>query len=270
MVKRYVRKCTNRKHFSVDQLITLSVEIEAILNSRPLTYVYEDIESGFTLTPAHFLVTNQKLGLHNTGDIDYHGDEDFQPNVESSSKLIELWKKGQKRVDLFWRVWKEEYLISLRERIPLEHKLSRSESLEHQPRVGSIVIVKDGNVPRGNWKLVRLIISRDSKIRSADVQLGKSVVCRPINHLYPLELPNSELPESCTDRDLSQTIDANQKKKINVEEKAVEDNVDRIADDYNEHDDRHRRKASLRAQRAIYHYLNDDCSTVLFCFPQEC
>ena len=78
---------------------------------------------------------------------------------------------------------------------------------------------------------------------------------------------NSELPESCTDKELSQTIDANQK---NVEEKAVEDNVDRIADGYKEHDDRHRRNASLRAQRAIYHYLNDDYRNVLFCFPREC
>ena len=37
--------------------------IEATLNSRPLTYVYEEFESGFTLTPLHFLVTNGKLGL---------------------------------------------------------------------------------------------------------------------------------------------------------------------------------------------------------------
>ena len=134
IVKRCLRKCTNRKHFSLDQFIPLLAEIKAILNSRPLTYVYEDIESGFTLTPAHFLVTNQKLGLRNTGDIDYHGDDDLQPNVDSASKLIEFWKKGQKCVNLFGRVWKEEYLISLRERIPLEYKLSWSESLKLSTR----------------------------------------------------------------------------------------------------------------------------------------
>jgi len=78
------------------------------------------------------------------------------------------------------------------------------------------------------------------------------------------------LPEFCTDKDLPQKIDANRKKKINVEERTVQDNVDRIDDDYNKHDDRYCRKASLRAQHAIYHYLIDDCSTVLFCFPREC
>jgi len=60
MVKRCLRKCTNRKHFSLDQLITLLAENEAIL--------------GFTVTPTYFLATKQKLG---TGDIDYHGDKDF-------------------------------------------------------------------------------------------------------------------------------------------------------------------------------------------------
>ena len=31
-------------------------EIEAVIITRPFTYVYEDFESGFTLTPAYFLV----------------------------------------------------------------------------------------------------------------------------------------------------------------------------------------------------------------------
>ena len=96
MVKRCLRKFTNKKHFSLDQFITILAEIEAILNSRPLTYIYEEIESGFTFSPTHFLV---KLGLHNTGDADCH--EDFQPNMYSASKLVELWKKGKKRLELF-------------------------------------------------------------------------------------------------------------------------------------------------------------------------
>ena len=45
-----------------------------MLNSPPLTYVYEDLGS-------HFLVSNRKLGLSVTNDIDYHKDEDFQPNI---------------------------------------------------------------------------------------------------------------------------------------------------------------------------------------------
>ena len=39
MVKRCLRKALGRKHFTLDQLATLLTEIEAVLNSRPLTYV---------------------------------------------------------------------------------------------------------------------------------------------------------------------------------------------------------------------------------------
>ena len=76
MVKRCLRKATGRKHFTLEQLATLLTEIEAILNSRPLTYVYEEFESGFVLTPSHFLVMNRKLGLPAIDD-EYFKDVDY-------------------------------------------------------------------------------------------------------------------------------------------------------------------------------------------------
>ena len=55
-IKRCLRKAVGRKHFNLEQLITVLAEIEAVPNSRPLrlTFVYEDFESGFTLISAHF------------------------------------------------------------------------------------------------------------------------------------------------------------------------------------------------------------------------
>ena len=93
MVKRCLRKATGRKHFTLEQLSTLLTEIEAILNSRPLTYVYEDFESGFVLTPSHFLVMNRKLGLPAIDD-EYFKDADYQPDKSSTTQLLEGWKKG--------------------------------------------------------------------------------------------------------------------------------------------------------------------------------
>ena len=79
-------------------------EIQAVLNFRPLTYVYEDLDPGFTLTPGHFLATNRKLGLCNSSDADYHYDEDYQLNQDSVTKLIKMWKRGQKQLYLFWKM----------------------------------------------------------------------------------------------------------------------------------------------------------------------
>ena len=159
-----------------------------MINSRPLTYVYGDFESGFILTPSHFLVSTRKLGLYSSSDGDYN-DVDFHIHEDST---IKLRKKVQKHLDFFWKVWKDEYLLSLRERIPLVHKQFKS-YCDKEPTEGTIVVVNDDNLPRCSWKfgkIVRLIISRDCKIQSAEVQLpGQSIITRSISHLYPLKLP---------------------------------------------------------------------------------
>lgn len=55
LAKRALRKTLGRKLLTLIQMQTLLKEIEAILNSHPLVYVSEDINSSITLTPRHFL-----------------------------------------------------------------------------------------------------------------------------------------------------------------------------------------------------------------------
>ena len=53
--KRCLHKLIARAHLSFDELLTMITEIEAVLNSRPLSYVSgEDIDE--PLTPSHLLV----------------------------------------------------------------------------------------------------------------------------------------------------------------------------------------------------------------------
>ena len=77
LVKRCMRKSIGKKYFYLEQLAMLLAEIEAVLNSRPLRFIYKDLDSGFTLTPGQFLVTNRKLALCNSSDAEYHYDEDY-------------------------------------------------------------------------------------------------------------------------------------------------------------------------------------------------
>ena len=43
--------------------MTLITEIESVVNSRPLSYLKDDINSLETLTPAHFLTLNYQVGI---------------------------------------------------------------------------------------------------------------------------------------------------------------------------------------------------------------
>ena len=53
-VKRCLRKASGNSRLSKDELLTVLVEIEGTLNSRPLTYEYNEAETE-TLTPSHLI-----------------------------------------------------------------------------------------------------------------------------------------------------------------------------------------------------------------------
>jgi len=54
IVKRCLRKGIGRKRLTLDQFIVLLSEVEAVVNTRLLTYVYEEFESGFSLSQHTF------------------------------------------------------------------------------------------------------------------------------------------------------------------------------------------------------------------------
>ena len=100
LVKQTLRKSIGTKLLDWDELATLLTEIEAIINTRPLTYVFEDFESGFPLTPAHFLSHHAYLGVHGS-TIENMNDEEYQSNRGTSYALEGKWRQDQKRLDTF-------------------------------------------------------------------------------------------------------------------------------------------------------------------------
>ena len=97
----------------------------------------------------------------------------------------------ERKKDLFWKIWKGEYLLSLREKITLIHKQLRT-SYSGKPKEGDIVIVKDDKHPRSSWKLgkiLKLISSRDLKVTVAQIHLpGHSTITRAINYFFPIRI----------------------------------------------------------------------------------
>ena len=91
-------------------------EVEAVINTRPLTYVYGDFLSGFTLTPSHFLTGDLGIALPFSSD-DYD-DVEYLPKNSSTKELTVYWEKSQKQLNQFWKAWRQDYLLTLRETLP--------------------------------------------------------------------------------------------------------------------------------------------------------
>ena len=177
--KRCLRKVIGNARLSYDELSTVLVEVEGILNARPLTYIYDEIGEE-PLTPDHLLHGRLLTSISHRISCDEDEDDD---------KLTKRFIYLQKKLTHFWKRWQKEYLTELRE----THKITGKNADVIQ--VGDIVLVKEENTKRGLWKLAKveqLLQGSDGQVRGAKIRentKGKPVfINRPIQLLYPLEL----------------------------------------------------------------------------------
>ena len=186
IVKRSLRKTIGKRLLMFDQMQTVVKEVEAVVNKRPLVYVGDDIDSSIVITPGHFLCLNPDTGIPETENEE---DQEYKPVESSAEKLLQIWKKGEKILNNFWKIWQGEYLLSLRERTQNKIKSKRIQA-DNIPTQGDVVLIKE-DLPRGQWrlgKLNRLRVSRDGQIRSAEVQTASGkILNRPLNLLFPIE-----------------------------------------------------------------------------------
>ena len=143
---------------TVEELRTLLVEIEAILNNRPLTYIYDDDNGiSYTLTPSD-LIYGRRISLTPSGR---HFD------VVSTSQTLTKKAIGHFRLlNNFNKQWSREYLLSLREN--LTAKANRAKSLKSID-IGDIVLIRNEGTPRCFWRLAKvteLIPGKDNIVRS--------------------------------------------------------------------------------------------------------
>ena len=178
-VKRCLKKTIGKACLSYVELQTVLLEIELILNTRPLLPLHDD-DAEEILTPHHILY-GRKFDMYNENTCKYvHNNQD-------ESLLTSRKKHVEKVINHFWERWRAEYLVSLR-----EHDKKYKRRNEKVPNVNDIVLIFEEKQPRQNWKLgriVELISSKDKEIRSVKLLVGKTnrYINRPVNRLFPLE-----------------------------------------------------------------------------------
>ena len=169
--KHHLYRAMNSAHFNFEELTTLLTQVEACLNSRPLTALSSDPGDHQPLTPGHFLVGAPLLALP---------DNDV---TEIPSNRLKRWKLVQKAFQLFWKRWREEYLSSLQGK----SKWIQSPS---QIEIGTLAVLKEDNSPPLSWRLVRVIAThpgQDGVVRVVTLRTPSGTeIIRPVVKICPL------------------------------------------------------------------------------------
>ncbi|XP_077270667.1 uncharacterized protein LOC143901909 [Temnothorax americanus] len=172
-VKFHLARIIGSAHLTFEEMQTVLCEIEAILNSRPITPLSSDPNDMNYLSPGHFLV-GAPLNSFPTSDL----------NDINVNKLLRWQIIEQMRQD-FWRRWSQEYLNTLQQRN--KWQTSKGQQLE----TGQLVIIKQQATAPLQWPIGRvqeIHIGSDGVARSATVKTNKGSYVRPLTKLAILPL----------------------------------------------------------------------------------
>ncbi|KAJ0171072.1 hypothetical protein K1T71_013271 [Dendrolimus kikuchii] len=161
-VKEALRVTLREQRPSDETLATLLAEVEATVNSRPLTHVAVGPDEPPAITP-NLLLLGPNCHMPAPG------------NFEASDVTARAhWRRAQYLADVFWRRWVREYL-------PLLQYRREPYASGDNPKVGDLVIICDPNLPRNTWPRGRVTAvhpGRDGEVRVLDVTTASGRVLR--------------------------------------------------------------------------------------------
>ena len=124
-MKYHLKRVVDSQILTYEELATVSTQVEACLNSRPLLATTSHDSDGITpLTPGHFLLLKPP-----TAYPDY-------PKLPEEPCKLKKWHLCQSIIQHFWDRWSHEYLQTLQAR-------SKWKTPQPNLQVGDIVVLKE-------------------------------------------------------------------------------------------------------------------------------
>ncbi|TNN06405.1 Gag-Pol polyprotein [Schistosoma japonicum] len=168
-IRRLLLVISNERVLQEETLITYMVEVERILNNRPLVPVTSDVNDRLCLTPNNLLLLRDCEGIAIEGSL--------------QDKYGRRWRQVNYLADVFWRRWRKEYLPTLqcRQKWLMKHRNFRE---------GDVVIVSTDVVARGLWPLgivQRCEKDKDNLVRTVTVKTKDGIIRRDIRKVCLLE-----------------------------------------------------------------------------------
>ncbi|CAA9997656.1 unnamed protein product [Nesidiocoris tenuis] len=168
LTKHHLKRCLGSQIFTFEELCTLLIRIESILNSRPLCALTASPDDSFDfLTPGHFLTGAHLL---------------TRPEpllLDVPEPRLDRWQRVSKTFQSFWKQWKKQFLNTLMQR---EKWTSKAKNLAP----GDLVLISDPHCSPLSWPLARVVRvcpGKDGVVRVAEVKTSTGLVTRPVNKL---------------------------------------------------------------------------------------
>ncbi|XP_075990187.1 uncharacterized protein LOC142985830 [Anticarsia gemmatalis] len=166
-VKHHLKRVVGDSTLTFEELSTVLSQIEACLNSRPLSQGSDDPEDPAPLTPGHFLVGCPLVVAP---------DHNYECTTVST---LRRWQLVQRMVQSFWRRWRQEYLTNFFQRQKWATQIPNL-------KIGNIVLVKEDNLPPSKWlygRIVELHPGQDGMTRVVTLRCKGSTFKRPVSKL---------------------------------------------------------------------------------------
>ena len=168
--KRVLAAVLQGSRLSDETLDTFFVEVESIVNGRPLTKLSESPDDRTPLTPHHLLLMHGVVipppGQFTPGDM-----------------YRRRWKYVQHLIGQFWGRWTREYMTELNRR-------SKWLDKQRNVKVGDLVLLTEEVTPRSLWPLglvSEVRVGADGLVRTVTVKTRSTTLVRPITKIVMLE-----------------------------------------------------------------------------------
>ena len=157
-LKSHLRKVLGEARLSFEEFSTVLIQVEACLNSHPITPIPEASDTFEVLTCGHFLIGRPITALSDNSD--HHVVEPLR-----------RWQLCQKLVRHLWTRWSREYLSIL-------SRFSKWHALARDYQVGDIVCLRQKPMAPTRWPLARIMkvyLGQDGGVRVVTVRTSKGV-----------------------------------------------------------------------------------------------
>lgn len=179
-MKHHLRRVLGQASLTYEEMTTLLVQIEAVMNSRPLAALSEDPNDLQVLTPAHFIIGGPLRTL-------------VEPVEDSKADLHLRYRRLRQLSQHIWQRWSKEYLSQRQQR----NKWT-SQGNEMKPQ--QLVVIMDDNTRPHTWPVGRIQAihpGEDGIVRVASVTAKNGILQRAVHRLCPLPVASAASYHGC-------------------------------------------------------------------------